>query len=229
MTAGLTVFNDNNIIQIDQDYKNQRAPVNRMIVGQTNNDFFDLAAFGLDMRIECPIVFVRSSGFVGNFQIVPANSGPAAYPRGSIQFYSETTTEVAICSTQYSPIRGNFGLEVFATDGVTLAYGSLEKYPTIFAMADLNGSSVVSSVAVPGSDSSSWWCINPITPGLSRPLGSGSDTSYPPFVHMARLSGGVMTLKFMENGFPIGPNAPNNSLSPWNGRTCRIPVARIYY
>lgn len=229
MEAGLTVFNDNNIIQIDQNYINQRAPTQRLIVGQTNNDFYDLSAFNVDMRVECPIVFVRSSGFVGNFQLVPTNSSGSNYPRGSMQFYCETTTEIAVCSSNLQPTRGKFGLEVFGPDG-KFVYGSLDKYPQIFHMAQLNGSAVVSSTAVPNSDSSSWWCINPITPGLSRPLGAGSDMSYPPYTLMGRLSGGTMTVKFQENGSPTGqPNAQNTSLSPWNGRTIRIPVARIYY
>lgn len=222
MTTGLLINNSSGIIQIDQDYSNQIASSIISKPAALSGDWLALPS-GVDMRQECPAIFVRSAGWVGNLSLTPYISGTLT-PAGAIFYYSTAPVEFVFCSS-LNPTRGGNMLEVYSPSG-KLAYGSNQRYPRIVQMAQLNGSAVQTSVAAIN-DPSLWFCINPVVPGLSRPLGQGSDMSYPPYVHMCALVGGAMSFKFIENGYATNGLAENSSLSPYNGRTCRIPIAYI--
>lgn len=225
MTVGFsTLTQSGEYIQIDEKFRCPTAGNVFLHGGNITGDWIDFPP-QIDMRVACPTVFVRSAGWVGNFTIIANNSG-SPRPKGCIFFYSTAPVEFMFVSTQNQNIASNRGLEIYHPEYGTV-FSSAQRYPRIVEMPMINVTGPNHTVPISKGNSKNWFCINPITPGLSRPLGQGSDYSYPPYVHMALLQQNSFSLKFIENGLATNILAQEASLSPYFNRQFRTPIAII--
>jgi len=180
---------------------------------------------GVDIRNECPLVMIRTSGWFGGFQIYNWE-GPAT---GRIQFQSTAQVEFAIFSVN-APISGsNTGMQIFDAAG-RIAFHSDDRVPRIFSVPSMDGSNVQGSVGFTNVGAQPWICANQITSSLSVPMGSGSDASYPPYILAVAYSAASIQYRMPENGgISSSLNAPANkaNLNPYYGRSFSIPVGII--
>lgn len=129
MSAGIQVFNDQQILQIDSDYRNARFAFsgycNTQAVG-SNSYFVNVA---LDAQtssaLECPMVLIRpeqTNQYVGgcfvNSPYDAFGSFPAR-PNGAVQLWGQCPFDWAVLSTRVGMGSGGspFGFDVFDASG----------------------------------------------------------------------------------------------------------------
>ena len=226
MPAGLRVIGDAGYTQIDENYRNQKLVYSGTFAASTSGSALQFTG-NLDLRKECPLVFVRTTGWFGSFELVDWYGSPE-YKQGTMLFQCTAAVDVAIFMAEGPESGDTFGLRVWDAAGKQV-YHSGNRYARIQAIPAINGSVTSGSASFTALGQRPWMCANPLSTGLSAPLGSGSDLSYPPYCVYAACSDGLVQYKFAENGRPQdGPTSGSNvRLSPYNGRQLQIPVALI--
>lgn len=129
MNAGLQVFNDQQVLQIDSDYRNARFAFsgycNSLAVGSTSY-FVNVALDATtSSAIECPMVLIRpeqTNQYVGGcFVNSPheAIGSTPARPNGAVQLWGQCPFEWAVLSTRIGIGGGGspFGFDVFDASG----------------------------------------------------------------------------------------------------------------
>lgn len=223
MEAGLLVVNDTSNIQIDSTYKNQTASAIIKAPSSPYGNFIKLPD-GLNVHLESPAIWCRTTGFLGGVRIDHTPNGSQA----NLVYYSEAPVDFVIASTYLNPADEGFGLQV--NNGLAVeVYNSAFKYPRIIAMPAFNGNAVQGSATVANNVAGTFFCANLLPWCLAVPMGGGSSISYPPWILTARLSGNTMSYKMIDSGSisPDSPLAGDTILSPYRGITFRIPVAII--
>ncbi|HAL21894.1 MAG TPA: hypothetical protein DCP40_04070 [Stenotrophomonas sp.] len=129
MNAGLQVFNDEQILQIDSDYRNPRIAFsgycNTRAVG--SNSYF--VNIGLDpatsTALECPMVIIRPEAtgqYVGGCFVnspYEAFGSTPARPHGGVQLWGQCPFDWAVLSTRVGMGSGGspYGIDVFDAQG----------------------------------------------------------------------------------------------------------------
>lgn len=226
MPAGLRVNGAQGFTQIDENYRNQKMVFSGTFPASTSGRAFQFTG-NLDIRNECPLIFVRTSGWFGSLELADWYGSPE-YKQGTMLFQCTASVDVAIFMAAGPDSGDTYGLRVWDSNG-RLVYHSGNRYARIQAIPTLNGNSTSGSASFAPLGERPWMCANPLSTGLSVPLGSGSDLSYPPYCVYAACSDGLVQYKFAENGRPQdGPTVGQNiNLSPYYGRQLQIPVAII--
>lgn len=220
MPAGFQAFNNGNVVQIDENFVNQRlvwrgtapaGPAGRVV-----------AFTGVDLRNECPLVLARSTGWMGGFSV-----GGDASGNGSLGVLCEAPVELAVFSSKGKISPGSFGLEVYNAAG-EIIYASSHIHPRIFTIARLNGNLPSQTVSFTGSNGQRpWVCLNDISPGLSFAAGGGTDYGYPPFIHTVKVGPTTVEYRYIDNGFIPNALAGDTKTSQFRGRTFSLPLAFI--
>ncbi|HHQ4825480.1 TPA: hypothetical protein ACSQZH_003310 [Pseudomonas aeruginosa] len=223
MTAGLRVVNQTGNFQIDQDYRNQRVErIYSSIPAKPYGHWLDISP--VKIREECPLVFARTSGWIGGVTLQDwDDKGPTD---GTLYFYSSAPVDIAICTVKYTPVSSSPALEVYDSSG-RLVYSSSVRYPRIFTLIQFGGSLVSGEASYASDQTMPWICINPLVMSLSAPLGSGSDISFPPWMIAAQAYAGAARYKMVDSAYIMGDTNADVKLSPYYNRQMYIPLAVI--
>lgn len=225
MPAGFQAFNEGNVVQIDENFVNQRLTWRTTLPASGSGNWIRLQ--GADIRNECPLVLARSAGWMGGFQLLTSMGGGVTVPSGSLFLMSDSPVEIAVFSSKGKISPGNFGLEVYNAAS-ELVYASAHAHPRIFNIARLNGNLPAQTVAFTGSNGQRpWVCLNDISPGLPFAAGGGTDYGYPPFVHTVRVGVSTVEYRYIDNGFIPNALAGDTTTSQFRGRTLALPLAFI--
>lgn len=129
MNAGLQVFNDDQILQIDSDYRNPRFAFggycNSKAVA-SNSYFVDVAMDATtSIAVECPMVIIRPESvdqYVGGCFVNAPHSGIGSFPPrpyGAVQLWGQCPFDWAVLSTRVAIGSGGspYGLDIFDASG----------------------------------------------------------------------------------------------------------------
>lgn len=129
MNAGLQVFNDDQILQIDSDYRNPRFAFggycNTRAVA-SNSYFVDIAMDATtSIAVECPMVIIRPEStdqYVGGCFVNaphPEIGSFPARPNGAVQLWGQCPFDWAVLSTRVAIGSGGspYGLDIFDASG----------------------------------------------------------------------------------------------------------------
>ena len=142
MTAGLQIFNDNGVIQIDELFKNPRLVTRGFVAERNSSNFGDqmevkLTPFGINMDIEIPVILLRPTqlnqyvgGVALGYDYNVSSPHSIFFTRSDNYAY-----EYAIFATTVPGVVDptiNYGLQVFLANG-ELAYSTANSHARILA------------------------------------------------------------------------------------------------
>jgi len=174
MNAGLQVFNDEQVLQIDSDYRNPRYAFggycNTKAAG--SNSYY--VNIGLDpvtsSAIECPMVIIRpeSTGqYVGGcFVNSPhgvVGSAPAR-PYGAVQLWGQCPFDWAVLSTRVAMGSGGstFGMDVFDASGNLVFASAYRQLRITQAFNDMDSQDWPKAFNLTKGQANPWLWANPM-------------------------------------------------------------------
>lgn len=129
MSAGIQVFNDNQILQIDSDYRNSRFAFSGTAINRAQGSSSYYANIALDSNtstaLECPMVLIKPSldnQYVGGCFVSSPYEAFGSFPsrpNGAIELWGQCPFDWAILSTRIAIGSGgsDFGFDVFDASG----------------------------------------------------------------------------------------------------------------
>lgn len=166
MNAGIQVFNDNQILQIDADYRNARyafgGTATSTAVGSTSYYVNINLDANTSTAVECPMVLIRptlDNQYVGGCFVNSPHGAVGSFParpNGAIQLWGQCPFEYAILSTRIGMGSGGstFGFDVFDASGNLVFASGYSQLRITETFDDLD---------------SSWPKTFPLTKGQSNP------------------------------------------------------------
>jgi len=195
MTAGIQIFNDQQILQIDSDYRNARFAFggycNTKAVA-SNSYFVNIALDAItSTALECPMVLIRpeqTNQYVGgcfvNSPYEAFGSAPAR-PNGAVQLWGQCPFDWAILSTRVAMGSGGstFGFDVFDAGGNLVFASAYRQLRNTEILENPDGNGWPKTFNLTKGQSNPWIWANPL---IGQVAGS-FDEVFPGIV--ARLNG----------------------------------------
>lgn len=206
MNAGIQVFNDNQILQIDSDYRNARFAFsgycNTKAIG-SNSYFVDISLSAeSNSSIECPMVLIRpeqAENYVGGCFVNSPHGEIGSFParpNGAVQLWGQCPFDWAVLSTRVAIGSGGspYGFDVFDENGNLVfasAYSQL-RITEVFEDPDSNG--WPKSFGLTRGQSNPWIWANPMI-GIA---GGPYDSFFPGIVSKFNSSRNVLTVNALD-------------------------------
>lgn len=173
MSAGLQVFADNAVLQIDSDYRNARVAQE----GYCNNLFPGTSSFWVNIAmnattrtdVECPVVVIKpeqTEKYVGGCFVhspYEAFGSFPARPYGAVQLWGGCPFHWAVFSTQVALTGGSpFGLDVFDANGALVFASAYRQLRVTETFDDANSLGWPKAFSLTRGQVDPWIWVNPM-------------------------------------------------------------------